>query len=66
MPGAITFQIGFLILVSQINKWTKSGTSVPSQVRSLRKGNNDQVAISIDADQADQSGSLDEDDDKGN
>ncbi|KAL1210429.1 Trans-Golgi network-localized SYP41-interacting protein 1 [Cardamine amara subsp. amara] len=47
-----------------INKWTKSGTSIPSQVRSLRKGNNDQVAISIDADQADQSGSLDEDDDK--
>ncbi|XP_010447514.1 PREDICTED: nucleoporin nup211-like isoform X2 [Camelina sativa] len=45
-----------------INKWTK--TPVPSQVRSLRKGNNDQVAISIDADQADQSGSLEEDDDK--
>ncbi|XP_019086636.1 PREDICTED: nucleoporin nup211-like isoform X2 [Camelina sativa] len=45
-----------------INKWTK--TTVPSQVRSLRKGNNDQVAISIDADQADQSGSLEEDDDK--
>ncbi|XP_018461112.1 uncharacterized protein LOC108832114 isoform X4 [Raphanus sativus] len=48
-----------------INKWTTSGTSIPSQVRSLRKGNNnDQVAISIDADQADQSLSLEEDDDK--
>ncbi|KAG7618041.1 hypothetical protein AtNW77_Chr4g0310061 [Arabidopsis thaliana] len=45
-----------------INKWTK--TSIPSQVRSLRKGNMDQVAISIDADQTDQSGSLEEDDDK--
>ncbi|CAN8273307.1 unnamed protein product [Cochlearia groenlandica] len=47
-----------------VNKRTKSGTSVPSQVRSLRKGNNEQVAISIDADQADQSHSLEEDDDK--
>ncbi|CAH2077357.1 unnamed protein product, partial [Thlaspi arvense] len=47
-----------------INKWTASGTSIPSQVRSLRKGNNDQVAISIDADHADQSRSLEEDDDK--
>ncbi|KAL0891372.1 hypothetical protein Bca101_015355 [Brassica carinata] len=48
-----------------INKWTTSGTSIPSQVRSLRKGNNnDQVAIRIDADQADQSLSLEEDDDK--
>lgn len=56
----------FLIfLVSQINKWTTSGT-ISSQVRSLRKGNNDQVAISIDADQADHSHSLEEDDDKGN
>ncbi|CAA7015255.1 unnamed protein product [Microthlaspi erraticum] len=43
-----------------INKRTMSGTSTPSQVRSLRKGNNDQVAISIDADHA----GLDEDDDK--
>uniref|UniRef100_A0A1J3ILL0 Uncharacterized protein n=2 Tax=Noccaea caerulescens TaxID=107243 RepID=A0A1J3ILL0_NOCCA len=47
-----------------INKRTMSGTSTPSQVRSLRKGNNDQVAISIDADHADQSHSLEEDDDK--
>ncbi|VVB10825.1 unnamed protein product [Arabis nemorensis] len=46
-----------------INKWTTSGT-IPSQVRSLRKGNNDQVAISIDADQADHSHSLEDDDDK--
>ena len=42
-----------------------SGASIPSQVRSLRKGNNDQVAISIDADQPDESLSLEDDDDKG-
>ncbi|XP_019056916.1 PREDICTED: A-kinase anchor protein 9 isoform X2 [Tarenaya hassleriana] len=47
-----------------IHKWGASGTSIPSQVRSLRKGNNDQVAISIDTDQTGQSGSLEEDDDK--
>ncbi|XP_056859471.1 trans-Golgi network-localized SYP41-interacting protein 1 isoform X2 [Raphanus sativus] len=47
-----------------INKRTTSGASIPSQVRSLRKGNNDQVAISIDADQPDQSLSLEDDDDK--
>ncbi|CAH8328369.1 unnamed protein product [Eruca vesicaria subsp. sativa] len=47
-----------------INKRTTSGVSIPSQVRSLRKGNNDQVAISIDADQPDESLSLEDDDDK--
>ncbi|KAG2249779.1 hypothetical protein Bca52824_089407 [Brassica carinata] len=47
-----------------INKRTTSGASIPSQVRSLRKGNNDQVAISIDADQPDESLSLEDDDDK--
>ncbi|XP_013596053.1 PREDICTED: centromere-associated protein E-like isoform X1 [Brassica oleracea var. oleracea] len=47
-----------------INKRMTSGASIPSQVRSLRKGNNDQVAISIDADQPDESLSLEDDDDK--
>ncbi|XP_041019418.1 uncharacterized protein LOC121261230 isoform X3 [Juglans microcarpa x Juglans regia] len=47
-----------------VNKWTVAGTSIASQVRSLRKGNNDQVAIAIDMD-PDSSGRLeDEDDDK--
>ncbi|KAI4337430.1 hypothetical protein L6164_015849 [Bauhinia variegata] len=31
-----------------VNKWTAAGTSVTPQVRSLRKGNNDHVAIAID------------------
>ncbi|KAL1552595.1 golgin subfamily B member 1-like isoform X2 [Salvia divinorum] len=42
------------------NKWTSSGTIAP-QVRSLRKPNNDQVAIAIDMD--DSSQGLEEDDD---
>ncbi|XP_024004598.1 early endosome antigen 1 isoform X2 [Eutrema salsugineum] len=64
-PGISTSSTSEIVEVEPlINKWTMSGTSMPSQVRSLRKGNNDQVAISIDADQADQSHSLEEDDDK--
>ncbi|XP_021755577.1 golgin subfamily A member 4-like isoform X2 [Chenopodium quinoa] len=44
-----------------VNKWT---SPAPSQVRSLRKVNNDQVSIAIDAD-AENSGRIeDEDDDK--
>ncbi|XP_038897846.1 centromere-associated protein E isoform X2 [Benincasa hispida] len=48
-----------------INKWAASSTSVTPQVRSLRKGNTDQVAIAIDMDPASSSNRLeDEDDDK--
>lgn len=36
------------------------------QVRSLRKGNNDHVAIAVDADPSSTSRIEDEDDDKGN
>ena len=39
--------------------------SVTSQVRSLRKGNNDQVAIAIDMDPGSSNRLEDEDDDKG-
>ncbi|XP_047323388.1 trans-Golgi network-localized SYP41-interacting protein 1 isoform X2 [Impatiens glandulifera] len=47
-----------------INKWTTQRPSTSSQVRSLRKPNNDQVAIAIDADQATNEIREDEDDDK--
>ncbi|XP_051137589.1 trans-Golgi network-localized SYP41-interacting protein 1 isoform X2 [Andrographis paniculata] len=43
------------------NKWASSGTIAP-QVRSLRKTNNDQVAIAIDVDQSNTQ--LEDDDDK--
>ncbi|GFS44620.1 hypothetical protein Acr_00g0091270 [Actinidia rufa] len=47
-----------------INKWVPPGTSITPQVRSLRKVNNDQVAIAIDMEPG--SGGIleDEDDDK--
>lgn len=54
-----------LVGLLQINKWTVPGASTTSQVRSLRKANNDQVAIAIDT-EADGSRIEDEDDDKGN
>ncbi|XP_050218473.1 uncharacterized protein LOC126669146 isoform X2 [Mercurialis annua] len=47
-----------------INKWAVPGLSTKSQVRSLRKPNNDQVAISIDMDSGGTSRLEDEDDDK--
>lgn len=47
----------------QLNKWTSPVTS--SQVRSLRKANNDQVSIAIDADAGDSGRIEDEEDDKG-
>ncbi|CAI0438718.1 unnamed protein product [Linum tenue] len=47
-----------------INKWTVAGPSTTSQVRSLRKANNDQVAIAIDMDQGGSDRLEDEDDDK--
>ncbi|TQE00564.1 hypothetical protein C1H46_013808 [Malus baccata] len=46
------------------NNWAKAGTSIAPQVRSLRKGNNDQVAISIDMDSGSSSRLEDEEDDK--
>ncbi|KAK0572554.1 hypothetical protein LWI29_033410 [Acer saccharum] len=46
-----------------MNKWTVPGPSTTSQVRSLRKVNNDQVAIAIDTEH-DSSRLEDEDDDK--
>lgn len=53
---------------AQINKWAAPGPSTTSQVRSLRKvNNNDQVAIAIDMEPGSASGRLeDEDDEKGN
>ncbi|PON73053.1 nucleoporin [Parasponia andersonii] len=47
-----------------INKWTVPGTSAATQVRSLRKGNNDQIAIAIDMDPGSGNRLEDEDDDK--
>ncbi|KAG6649425.1 hypothetical protein I3843_07G207200 [Carya illinoinensis] len=47
-----------------VNKRTVAGTSIASQVRSLRKGNNDQVAIAIDMDPGSSGRLEDEDDDK--
>lgn len=50
----------------QINKWAAPGTSITPQVRSLRKVNNDQVAVAIDMDTGSGGKLEDEDDDKGN
>ncbi|KAL5559397.1 hypothetical protein UlMin_035608 [Ulmus minor] len=47
-----------------INKWTVPGASTTSQVRSLRKGNTDQVAIAIDMEPGTTNRLEDEDDDK--
>ncbi|XP_062021395.1 trans-Golgi network-localized SYP41-interacting protein 1-like [Rosa rugosa] len=47
-----------------INKWEASGSSIASQVRSLRKGNSEQVAIAIDMDPGSTSRLEDEEDDK--
>ncbi|XP_040363683.1 centrosome-associated protein CEP250-like isoform X2 [Rosa chinensis] len=47
-----------------INKWEASGSSIASQVRSLRKGNSEQVAIAIDMDPGSTSKLEDEEDDK--
>ncbi|TQD86765.1 hypothetical protein C1H46_027638 [Malus baccata] len=46
------------------NNWAVAGTSVAPQVRSLRKGNNDQVAIAIDMDSGSSGRLEDEEDDK--
>lgn len=47
-----------------MNKWSPTGTSTAPQVRSLRKVNSDQVAISIDSNIATEDRLDDEDDDK--
>ncbi|KAJ7958641.1 Nucleoporin [Quillaja saponaria] len=47
-----------------MKKWTAPATSVASQVRSLRKANNDHVAIAVDMDSVNTSRVEDEDDDK--
>ncbi|KAG8636448.1 major antigen isoform X3 [Manihot esculenta] len=47
-----------------INKWTVPGPSAASQVRSLRKVNNDQVAVAIDMDPDGTNRLEDEDDEK--
>ncbi|KAI7752508.1 hypothetical protein M8C21_015859 [Ambrosia artemisiifolia] len=46
-----------------LNKWPSQGTSMAPQVRSLRKVNNDQLAISIDDVDSDDRDKLDDDDD---
>ncbi|XP_071733748.1 uncharacterized protein [Rutidosis leptorrhynchoides] len=48
---------------SVINKWPMQGTSMAPQVRSLRKVNNDQLAISIDDMDSDDKDKLEDDDD---
>lgn len=47
----------------QLNKWPSQGTSTAPQVRSLRKVNNEQLAISIDDVDSDDRDKLDDDDD---
>ena len=54
-----------ILLICQINKWTVPGPSTASQVRSLRKVNNDQFAVAIDMDPGGTSRLEDEDDEKG-
>lgn len=55
-----------ILFLLQINEWTTTGTFVTPQVRSLRKGNSDYVAIAVDEDPGSTSRIEDEDDDKGN
>ncbi|RDX78934.1 hypothetical protein CR513_40710, partial [Mucuna pruriens] len=47
-----------------MNDWSPSGAFVTPQVRSLRKGNNDHVAIAVDVDPGSTSRIEDEEDDK--
>lgn len=55
----------FGVISMQINKWVAPVPSSSSQVRNLRKVNNDQVAIAIDEDPVGKNSLEDEDDDKG-
>ncbi|XP_030541288.1 trans-Golgi network-localized SYP41-interacting protein 1 isoform X1 [Rhodamnia argentea] len=61
-PTGMTSEI--VELEPVMNKWAVTATSSTPQVRSLRKANNDQVAISIDEDPTTSSRLEDEDDDK--
>ncbi|OMO81467.1 Prefoldin [Corchorus capsularis] len=61
---AASFNTEIVEVEPVINKWAVAGTSTKSQVRSLRKVNNDQVAIAIDADDGSHSRLEDEDEDK--
>ncbi|XP_061362542.1 trans-Golgi network-localized SYP41-interacting protein 1 [Gastrolobium bilobum] len=47
-----------------MNEWTATGAFLTPQVRSLRKGNNDHVAIAVDVDPGSTSRIEDEEDDK--
>jgi len=47
-----------------MNHWSPSGAFVAPQVRSLRKGNSDHIAIAVDADPGSTS-RIEEEDDKG-
>jgi len=49
----------------QVNRWSPSGAFVAPQVRSLRKGNSDHIAIAVDEDPGSTS-RIEEEDDKGN
>ncbi|OMO86138.1 Prefoldin [Corchorus capsularis] len=64
MGPADSFNTEIVEVEPVINKWAVAGTSTTSQVRSLRKVNNDQVAIAIDADDGSKSRLEDEDEDK--
>ncbi|XP_056174849.1 trans-Golgi network-localized SYP41-interacting protein 1 isoform X2 [Syzygium oleosum] len=61
-PTGMTSEI--VELEPVINKWAVAATSSTPQVRSLRKANNDQVAIAIDEGPTSSSRLEDEDDDK--
>ncbi|KAM6561565.1 hypothetical protein CsatA_030804 [Cannabis sativa] len=64
-PGVTTSATSEILEVEPlINKWTVPSSSVATQVRSLRKGNADQVAIAIDMDPGSSNRLEDEDDDK--
>lgn len=61
-PSSVTSEI--VELEPVINKWAVTPTPSTRQVRSLRKANNDQVAIAIDEDPTSSSRLEDADDDK--
>ncbi|KAI3756178.1 hypothetical protein L1987_55994 [Smallanthus sonchifolius] len=60
-PTSVTSEI--VEVEPLLNKWPSQGTSMATQVRSLRKVNNDQLAISIDDMDSDDRDKLDDDDD---
>ncbi|XP_059640536.1 trans-Golgi network-localized SYP41-interacting protein 1 isoform X2 [Cornus florida] len=62
--GQATGMTSEIVEVEPINKWAVPGTSSAPQVRSLRKVNNDQVAVAIDMEPDSGYRLDDEDDDK--